>query len=404
MSNRDYLYLSGIAKGYFSTNYLVDDKLGFQTIPHGIIVPHVKTGQSHDGYWGTCGVLDSQGKFHKEITTMQVPETFDLPKEQIKQNPATVIYLGLFAPAWGHDLTINLKRLWFLNSKAFRADFKDCPIVYTPWHKKGWGEDYQTLEQKPNFPRLLEILGIDPNALQPIEQPTQFENVIVPDASIYFLANKGLRFTKKYRATIDRIRDFALKNRTPIPDKKIYYFYGRHQIGEDRIALYFMSKGYTPLLPERMALDEQLNYLVNCESFASTLGSCSHNSLFLREGTEAIFIPRAPFLFTSYQELLNQVNSLNAHYVDSSLSVFGELHESYCFIISEQLKRFFGDKFGGYDENDFKVFLTYVRQAVSCNFKFNKKALKYYEPIYEDFLAQLKRREDLLKAYNVNLV
>ena len=108
----------------------------------------------------------------------------------------------------------------------------------------------------------------------------------MPDES-FFVENGEKIFTNEYRETIDRVKNFALKNQTPSA-KKIYFFYGRKQIGEERLAEYFRSKGYEFISPERLTLDEQLNILINAESFASTLGSCSHNSIFLREGTEVI--------------------------------------------------------------------------------------------------------------------
>lgn len=403
VTNRDYLYNKGIAKGYFEKDYFVEGKLGFKKISQGIIIPHEKTSDNQNEYWGVCGVIDNQGHFHKEIAGMPNIELLPSVNDKITKSSETVIYLGLFAPAWGHDLTINLKRLWFLNSEVFKSEFKNCRLVYTPWHKKGWGEDYLTLNQKPNFPQLLDTLGIDPNALQPIEQPTQFENVIVPDDSFYFVEDKSMRFTAEYRETINFIRDFALQNRTPTFSKKIYCFYGRHQTGEERMAAYFKSKGYSIILPERLTFKEQINLLINCESFASTLGSCSHNSLFLRDNTEAIFIPRGPFLFTTYQELLNRVNYLNSYFIDSSLSLFGELHEAYCFIISRELKSFFKDKFWGYNKGDFKIFLAYIMDAVSHGFKLNEKAMPYYAPIYKEFLPKLKKQPDFLEDYETVL-
>ena len=258
------------------------------------------------------------------------------------------------------------------------------------------------IDRQPNFKRLLEILEIDVGRLQPIYHPTQFENIILPDES--FFANGGERsFTNEYRETIDCIKNFALKNRTPTSSKKIYYFYGRAQIGEERLAEYFRGKGYEIISPENLTLDEQLNILINCESFASTLGSCAHNSIFLREGTEAIFIPRAANRFTNYQAAINQVNNLNAIYVDSSLSLFETFNGPYCFIISEQLKKFFGDEFDGYSEEDFKTFLAHVKNSANHGFKQNEAATRYYGNTFQGFLNQLKQREDLLKAYNVFL-
>lgn len=134
----------------------------------------------------------------------------------------------------------------------------------------------------------------------------------MPDES-FFVDGDTSFFTDEYRATIDRIKAFALKNRTPSP-KKIYFFYGRSQIGEERLAEYLRSKGYEIISPELLTLDEQLNVLINAESFASTGGSCAHNSVFLRDGTEVIMIFRAGNKISepsNYQEAINQICNLN---------------------------------------------------------------------------------------------
>ena len=255
------------------------------------------------------------------------------------------------------------------------------------------------LDHQKNFKRLLEVAGVDTGRCQPVYHPVQFENIIIPDGSY-----TGDGFTAEYRETIDRVRNFALKNQTPTSSKKIYYFYGRAQFGEERLAEYYKSKGYEIISPERLTLDEQLNWLINAESFASTLGSCTHNSIFLRDNTEIISIPRAAKRFTGFQQRLEQVHPLNANYVDSSLSIFETFNGPYCFIISEQLKKFFGDNFDGYADDDFKIFLAYVKFSMSRGFKVNVQAMQYYAPIYQRFIEQLKQREDLLKAYGVTLI
>ena len=49
--------------------------------------------------------------------------------------------------------------------------------------------------------------------------------------------------------------------------------------------------------------------MLNCEEFASTVGSAAHNIIFLRDGTKAYLIPRANFI-TEYQLALDQVKVL----------------------------------------------------------------------------------------------
>ena len=259
-----------------------------------------------------------------------------------------------------------------------------------------------TFEHQPNFKRLLEILEVDVDKFQPIYHPVQFENIILPDES-FFVVDDDRKFTNEYRETIERVKNFALKNQTPTSSKKIYYFYGKAQIGEERLAEYFRGKGYEIISPEKLTLEEQLNILINAESFASTLGSCAHNSVFLRECTETIFIPRAANRFTNYQQLIDQIADLNSNYVDSSLSIFETFNGPYCFIIGKQLKKFFGDEFDGYSEEDFKTFLAYIKNSASHGFKQKQDTMNYYGEELQYFLNQLRQREDLLKAYNVVL-
>lgn len=310
------------------------------------------------------------------------------PPHSIIRSSETVVYLGMFVSTWGHVIIDNIRRLWFLKSDAF-SEFKDCPIVYVPWT----GEP---LERQKNFRRLLEILDVDVDNLRPITQPTRFDKIILPDESIFVRDGGGRKFTAEYRETIDRLRNFAFLNRTPTPFKKIYFFYGRKQIGEERLAKYFYSKGYAIFMPEALTFDDQLNLLINCEHFATTVGSISHNSVFLRDNTEAILIPRHAESLNPFQPALNQVHPLRAFYVDSSFSIVSVHHDFNCFIISEQLKRFFGDKFDGYTEDDFKIFMKYMTTAAAMGRTVNQKELQGYGAFALEFTEQLKLNADLL--------
>ena len=386
MTNLNYLYNPDAVKDIFHKNYFVDKKLGFRVIERGTVLPHkVNPGKFN---WGKGGIVDSEGEYIRGThVSAGVGESYTPHPQDIKYSSETVIYLGLFINTWGHAITDNVRRLWFLKSDRFNREFKNCPLICLPW--KG-----EPLEQHKNFRRLLEILEVDVDRLRQIKQPTRFDKIILPDEMFYC----DKTFTAEYRETIDRVRHFALKNRTPTSSKKIYYFYGRNQIGEERLAKYFVSKGYAVFQPEFLTTDEQLNLLINAESFASTLGSCSHNSLFLRDNAEAIFIPRSAIIFTQYQAAIDQVHPVKATYIDSSFSVFNVRHDLYCFVISGQLKSFFGDKFDGYTDEDFNNFLQYLNFAVNNGRDFNPKEVQGYGTALDEFLAQLQRHEGLIAA------
>ena len=402
MTNLDYLYNPDAAKKFFNFSRFVDKKLGFKIIEHGIILPHRSIndkGEKGQAGWG--GIVDAEGKFIKESHIHTgTGGIYDFPSESLQRNSETVIYLGMFHFVWGHIITDNIRRVWFLKSE-FMKQFKNCPVVYIEYESR--------FNKLQNAKRLMEILEVDVNSLREVKQPTQFDKIILPDECFFsktlapddylFPDNDSLerKFTNEYCQMIEQIRNFAMKNRSPTSNKKIYYFYGKCSLGEERLAEYFKSKGYEIISPEKLSLEEQLNLLINAESFASTLGSCSHNSVFLRDNIEAIFIPRRnEYMF--HQEALNQVHPINAYYVDSSLSIFYEVIGVYqkmvhCFIISEHLKRFFGDKWDSYSDEDFKIFVEYFKQCAKQCIPLNLEAEKYYEAVLPDFIRALFQKQ-----------
>ena len=390
MTNLDYLYNKDAASDIFGKNHFVDNKLHFKIIERGTILPHKNIYVNGGWTWGFGGIVNSRNEFVENSYVHKGAGGAYTPTEEIFHSPATVVYLGLFYPVWGHCITDNIRRLWFLKSDIFKTYFKNCQLIYIPWAGQF------SFEYMQNFKRLLEILEVDINKLVPVYHPAQFENIILPDDSFY-----DGKFTNEYRETIEQIKSFALKNQTPTSSKKVYFYYGTAQFGEKHLAEYFHSKGYEIFSPEKLTFDEQLNLMINAESFASTLGSCSHNSIFLRDGTECIFIPRAAKRFSGYQQMIDQIANLNAIYIDSTLSIFETMNGPYCFIISEQLKKFFGDEFTGYDEEDFKAFVEYSKSSTQNGYQRNEEAWKYYEPVLQKFFTQLSQRKDLMEAYKV---
>ena len=222
MTNLDYLYNKEAVKLFFNIERFVDDKLGYQIIEQGTILPHEKIidGQRTKDGWGYGGIIDKNNKGIASSLVHLGAGSFYIP-EEVQHNSETVIYLGMFAKTWGHCITDNINRLWFLKSDYFKNQFKNCPLVYLLCTK----DSVFSLESHKSFRRLLEILEIDISKLKLIKQPTQFEKIILPSQSFYLHWKDGRQFTKEYREMISCVRNFALKNRTPTSTKKIYYFH-----------------------------------------------------------------------------------------------------------------------------------------------------------------------------------
>ena len=394
MNNFDYLCNKNAVAKNFGKNHFVDRKLNFKVLEGATVLPTKNIFVDGQWTWGSGGLVDNCGHFVKESFIFNGAGDAYTPTD-VAQSSATVVYLGMFYPVWGHCLNDNIRRLWFLQSDAFKDYFKDCALVYVAWR------DIPLTAQK-NFCRLLELLDVDVERLQVITRPTRFENVILPDES-FFATDDTRFFTPEYRETIDRVKSFALKNRTPSAEK-VYFFHGANQFGEKRLANYFGAKGYAIVRPEELTLDAQLNILINARILASTLGSSSHNSIFLREGAEAIWIPRAPNKFTGgYQQAMDQAAKLNVTYVDSSLSIFEDFREPHCYIVSRGLKKFFGDNFSGYVDDDLKTFAQHLKDGLTRGLKINPDAENYYGETLREVLTQLKARPDLMATYGVNL-
>lgn len=158
-------------------NHFSDKKLHFKIIENGTILPH-KQLVGVDGV-GFGGIIDSQGNYVAESFLNPKNDGAYTPHGEVERNPATVIYLGMFVNIWGHSITDNIKRLWFLHSDVYKNYFKNCPIVYN----KMW------FGIVPQFARVLEILGVDLNRLYQIERPIQFQNIILPDESFLYVEN-----------------------------------------------------------------------------------------------------------------------------------------------------------------------------------------------------------------------
>ena len=259
---------------------------------------------------------------------------------------------------WGHYITDCIRFLWFLNSNEYKNKFKEYKLV---------GAQLWRFKFKGNFKRIFEILGINCDEIELVREITRYDEIVIPDEC--FMRDEQCEynrlFTKEYVELVDKIRNYAIEHKTPTDCKKIYYSDSnkRTQIGENVLEEYFKSKGYKIIHPEKLSLDQQLNYLINCESFASTVGSISHNILFLPNGTNVILIPRLNSL-NRYQLALNQIHNLNITYIDSSLSLFGRYVGNFYYFISKQLVSYFGDEIKNnnrkYLRENFKNFKKYL--------------------------------------------
>ena len=133
MTNLDYLYNPSAAQKHFGKDRFVDKKLHFRIIERGTILPHKHMYVNGKWTWGFGGIVDSKNNFVKGSFVYESGGAVYTPTEDVQRSGATVVYLGLFFPVWGHVIADNIRRLWFLKTDVFKNYFKNCMIVYLPW-------------------------------------------------------------------------------------------------------------------------------------------------------------------------------------------------------------------------------------------------------------------------------
>ena len=217
------------------------------------------------------------------------------------------IFLGTFHAVYGHAITDNLKRLWFLNTELGRAliDDPSVDVVYITsnnmnlpqWHK-----------------RIFELAGVDTTRLKHVRSVTKYDEIIIPDNSI-FIENDVLCYTNEYRDIIEKIKGSVkvMPIYKSIPSQKLYYTRTAlkssqwREIGEKSIEKFFEKQGFKIYSPEKLPIEEQICLLMKCKMFAATEGSCSHASVFCNSKVEVIVLRKANYVNLYTTMIMNMV-------------------------------------------------------------------------------------------------
>lgn len=378
MNRFSHLYNKEYYGDLLTENHLASKKLGWSVMPDATVLPHRNVG----GELG-CGLLDRNGSYidgsglHRGLCC-----GYDVSREEVDAFDEDVVFLGLWPRVWGHCLTDNIRRLWVLQDDDFMERYGGLRFVYVAMDGMMPGQ---------NFLDLLEILGAGKIRLEAIDRISRFRNVILPE-ECFFREDDGTRmFTAEYVAMIDRIRAYGEAHFTKTGDRKLYFTYrnfeAQRSIGETKLERFFAALGYRIVSPEQYTFPEQLNMLLNCDAFASTIGSCAHNCIFLRDGATVHLIPRAGFI-SEYQFALDQVHDLDITYADSSLSVYADPERPwegpFYYFISRQLQECFGQHCGYKARRfDFMVYrnLACAMHGPSAPADYYKGVLKEYIPV-----------------------
>lgn len=391
---QNYLY-SG-ANEFFENEYyrthIVDKKLSVEVYPNATVLPFKLL---NDGKWGG-GVVTNDGQFlrnsgvHYDSTV-----SYSFREDQLYKRDSDIIFVGMFNGVWGHNITDDLRRFWIVLDNAYEDLISNCKFAYIP---------IDGFKFSSSFLRLLEGIGVSQDDLVPITDITKFNKVYIPNECFYKEETDIRFFTKEYRNLVHHIKDYYVsKARNDVRTyEKIYFTYSKYKkhvsFGEKYLEDFFSSLNYVIVAPEDYSLEEQIVLLANCKSLVSTIGSCSHNCIFMNDGAELILIPRT-YCLTGYQIALNEVNDLDVTWIDSSLSNHVRREYPYlgpyCLSITDNLLNVYGSNEYGYSAKEYKDMLkTYCLYDVKCLWRYkseNIEAPKYYSEAVSHELSWLMK-------------
>ena len=290
-----------------SRSCYIDKPLGCPCYEDAFVLPH------EDAL--VAGVATSSGAFIPS-TGLDGNEQRTFDRKNYVRRDIDAIYMGCFHWVWGHYLTDNIKRFWFLYTKECKLLLEQgALLVFTCVCNK---------DITDNGRLIFGMADVDASQLHLVKEPTQFRRLYVPDSSFVHSEltkdSSGERyFTKEYVQTIERIKQ---KIESSVIKDKIYFSRTGlnsnflRETGEWEIERVFRKKGYEIIRPETLPLKDQLSLLANCTHFAATEGSIAHNAIFCKPHTSVEIIRKADYV-NYYQLVINEVADLDVTYIDA---------------------------------------------------------------------------------------
>ncbi|MDO4497753.1 MAG: glycosyltransferase 61 family protein [Bacteroidales bacterium] len=295
-----------------SVHRRIDKTLGCQCFENAYVLPSKDLWKD-----GKCfgGVVTQENAFVESSAWHEGKrcDKYDFDPAQAKHESSVAIYMGFYFSCWGHAITDNLKKLWFLETNECKSLIKQgAKLIYLTTNNS---------PQPAYVKRLFQLAGVNLDDFILVTEITRFDKIFVPDNS--FIADEGQRFfTQPYIETINRIKwnvSAMLSGTETLPSK--IYFTRTHikslrDWGEKSIERAFQKKGYTVIAPEEETVEAQIAFMMHCTHFATTEGSISHNVVFCEPGVEIAIVRKCNDV-NKYQMAVNEVADVNVTYIDA---------------------------------------------------------------------------------------
>lgn len=218
-------FLDDVFRESFSRNcnqiHKLQSDLGYHSADSALIYPY-----RTDNWRILGGVRKKDGSFMLESTVQNADygvQGYD--EYNITDVDDSVIFIGCLHRCWGHQLTDNLKKLWFLYSYIGKDLIQSGAKIY-----------YSILPDNPlsdsNW-RLLQLAGFDKESFNTVEGILRCKTVYVPDDS--FLSNNG-SFERAYSWSFEQLNIYELIRKNAKSNiqcyDKIYFSRCKWEVGK----------------------------------------------------------------------------------------------------------------------------------------------------------------------------
>lgn len=374
--------------------------LDVKVYDNAIILPHkiVDFGNTMGG-----GIILESGNHISVIDVGESPYSYE--QEEVKCDDGCVVYLGMFHTVWGHGITDNMKKIWFLFSPEFNELQKNqnVRLVYTGFD--GYGP---TGHFNDNYKELLKKLGVDFETLERVEHPTRFTRIYVPSDSLIYNRTKEIEpfnchvarfWTNEYKNIFDRL---IAETKRVEGFEKVYLSRGKwdnRDYGEKDIEDLFAKLGFKIVYPEKHSFSQQLSIYASCRCMASTECSVIHNSVFMQDGSELIIIRKGNYI-NSYQAAINDMKKMKVTYFDSHLSVFNDMEYPYTgpffLYVDDDLQKWAytqTDKRQYLNSFKFRRFMDYAKASFLSDMHYRRNGdLSLFEKLRHEILNEKRHK------------
>lgn len=309
-------------------DFLINEEATVQKIDRGVILP-LKRITTTDRIFYKGGVCDKNFSFvaglardHRLIAKLNPPyksclSSYQVDQKEIVLRDETVIFGGVLDPTFGHFLTESISRLWYVIKQKTNLKI----VFLLAMEERAWMYDFFSL------------LGIPSSQVEFIRVPTQFAEIIIPDETLFLFSG----YKKEANIIYEKLRSTAFALSPIDKGEKLYLTRSHYEkndvINEKYFEKYYSQKGYEIVAPEGLTIAEQISVISKAKELSSTLGTLSHFSIFMEQGSRQVILNRTNNHYLKAQIIINQLRGVRYTLVDVSNNYLPVNHVGGVFLL-----------------------------------------------------------------------